>query len=79
MITEETTVSTELVAHMKNTIYNIIISEFIAYSNDEVKSKIANLINEEMESIRYALLNEHANVVLLRERYKIYENLRKEL
>ena len=76
---EKTTVSTELVAHLKNTIYNIIISEFITYSNDEVKSKITNLINEEMESIRYALLSEHANVVQLREKHKIYENLRKEL
>jgi hypothetical protein len=79
MITEETTVSTELIAQMTNMIYSIIISEFIAYSNDEVKSKIANLINEEMESIRYALLNEHADIALLRERHKIYENLRKEL
>jgi hypothetical protein len=79
MIIEENTVSTELVAHLKNAIYSIIISEFITYSNDEVKSKIINLINEEMESIKYALLNEHANIVLLRERYKIYENLRKEL
>jgi hypothetical protein len=79
MIAEETKVSTELVDNLKNTIYNIIISEFITYSNDEVKSKIINLINMEMESIRYALLNENANVVLLRERYKIYENLRKEL
>jgi hypothetical protein len=79
MIAEETTVSTELVAHLKNMIYNIIISEFITYSNDEVKNKITNLINEEMESIRYALLSEHANVVQLREKHKIYENLRKEL
>ena len=79
MSIEKTTITEDSVAHLKNTIYNIIISEFITYSNDEVKSKIANLINEEMESIRYALLNEHANVVLLRERYKIYENLRKEL
>ena len=45
MIAEETKVSTELVDNLKNTIYNIIISEFITYSNDEVKSKIINLIN----------------------------------
>jgi hypothetical protein len=79
MNTEKTTVSTELIAQMTNMIYSIIISEFIAYSNDETKNKIINLINEEMESIRYALLNEHADIDLLRERHKIYENLRKEL
>ncbi len=79
MITEENTVSTELVAHLKNMIYNNVISDLINYSNDEVKNKINIIINQEMESIRYALLNEHANVVLLREKHKIYENLRKEL
>ena len=79
MITEEKKITEDLAAHLKNMIYNIIISEFIIYSNDEVKSKIINLINEEMESIRYALLSEHANVDWLREKHKIYENLRKEL
>jgi hypothetical protein len=79
MNTEKTTVSTELIAQMTNMIYSIIISEFITYSNDEIKNKIINLINEEMESIRYALLSEHADIALLRERHKIYENLRKEL
>jgi hypothetical protein len=79
MSTEETKITEDLAAHLKNMIYNIIISEFITYSNDEVKSKIINLISEEMESIRYALLSEHANVVWLREKHKIYENLRKEL
>ena len=79
MNTEENTVSTELVAHLKSMIYNNIISEFVNYSSDEVKNKIDIIITEEMNNIRYALLSEHANVVLLRERYKIYENLKKEL
>lgn len=79
MITQENTVSTELVAHMKSMIYNNIISDFINYSGEEIKNKIDIIINQEMESIRYALLSEHANVVLLREKYKIYENLKKEL
>jgi hypothetical protein len=60
-------------------IYNNIISDFINYSNDEVKNKIDTIITEEMNNIRYSLLNEHANVVLLREKYKIYENLKKQL
>jgi hypothetical protein len=76
---EETTVSTELTAHLKSMIYNNIISEFANYSTDEVKNKINIIINTEMESIRYALLSEHANVAQLRERHKIYENLKKEL
>jgi hypothetical protein len=76
---EETTVSIELTAHLKSMIYNNIISEFANYSTDEVKNKINIIINTEMESIRYALLSEHANVVQLRERHKIYENLKKEL
>lgn len=79
MITEENKVSTELVAHMKSMIYNNIICEFINYSSDELKNKINIIISQEMESIRYALLSEHANVVVLREKYKIYENLKKEL
>jgi hypothetical protein len=79
MNTEENTVSTELVAHLKSMIYNNIISEFVNYSSDEVKNKIDIIITEEMNNIRYALLSEHANVVLLRERHKIYENLKKEL
>lgn len=79
MITQENTVSAELVAHMKTMIYNNIISDFINYSNDEVKNKIDTIITEEMNNIRYSLLNEHANVVLLREKYKIYENLKKQL
>jgi hypothetical protein len=79
MITQENTVSTELVAHMKSMIYNNIISDFINYSGEEIKNKIDIIISQEMESIRYALLSEHANVVLLREKYKIYENLKKEL
>jgi hypothetical protein len=79
MIIEENTVSTELVAHMKSMIYNNIISDLINYSTDEVKNKINIIINQEMENIRYALLSEHANVVLLREKHKIYENLKKEL
>jgi hypothetical protein len=79
MNTEENTVSTELVAHLKCMIYNNIISEFVNYSSEEVKNKIDIIITEEMSNIRYALLSEHANVVLLRERYKIYENLKKEL
>jgi hypothetical protein len=79
MITQENTVSAELVAHMKTMIYNNIISDFINYSNDEVKNKIDTIITEEMNNIRYALLSEHANVVLLREKYKIYENLKKQL
>lgn len=79
MITEETQVSTEVVAHLRNSIYSYIISDFIAYSNEEVKQKINGTIENEMESIKYALLNEHANIVLLREKYKIYEQLKKEL
>jgi len=79
MNTEENTVSTELVAHLKSMIYSNIISEFVNYSSDEVKNKIDIIITEEMNNIRYALLSEHANVVLLRERHKIYENLKKEL
>lgn len=79
MITEENKVSTELVAQMKSTIYSNIICEFINYSSDELKNKINIIISQEMESIRYALLSEHSNVVLLREKYKIYENLKKEL
>lgn len=79
MIAEENKVSTELVAHMKSMIYNNIICEFINYSSDELKNKINIIIGQEMESIKYALLSEHSNVVLLRERYKIYENLKKEL
>lgn len=79
MIAEENKVSTELVAHIKSMIYNNIISEFINYSNDEVKNKINIIITQEMDSIRYALLSEHANVVILREKYKVYENLKKEL
>lgn len=79
MIAEENKVSTELVAHMKSMIYNNIICEFINYSSDELKNKINIIISQEMESIKYALLSEHSNVVLLREKYKIYENLKKEL
>lgn len=79
MIAEENKVSTELVAHIKSMIYNNIISEFINYSNDEIKNKINIIITQEMDSIRYALLSEHANVVILREKYKVYENLKKEL
>ena len=79
MITEENKVSTEVVAHLRNSIYSYIISDFIAYSNEEVKQKINGTIENEMESIKYALLNEHANIVLLREKYKIYEQLKKEL
>ena len=79
MIAEENKVSTELVAHIKSMIYNNIISDFINYSNDEVKNKIDIIITQEMDSIRYALLSEHANVVILREKYKVYENLKKEL
>lgn len=79
MIAEENKVSTELVAHMKSMIYNNIICEFINYSSDELKNKIDIIISQEMESIKYALLNEHSNVNLLREKYRIYENLKKEL
>lgn len=79
MIAEENKVSTELVAHIKSMIYSNIISEFINYSNDEIKNKINIIITQEMDSIRYALLSEHANVVILREKYKVYENLKKEL
>jgi hypothetical protein len=79
MIAEENKVSTELVAHMKSMIYNNIICEFINYSSDELKNKVSIIISQEMESIKYALLSEHSNVVLLREKYKIYENLKKEL
>ena len=79
MIAEENKVSTEVVAHLRNSIYSYIISDFIAYSNEEVKQKINGTIENEMESIKYALLNEHSNIVLLREKYKIYEQLKKEL
>ena len=79
MNTQQNTVPTELVAHLKSMIYNNVISDLINYSNDEVKNKINIIINQEMESIRYGLLSEHANVVQLREKHKIYENLRKEL
>lgn len=79
MIAEENKVSTELVAHMKSMIYNNIICEFINYSSDELKNKINIIVSQEMESIKYALLSEHSNVVLLREKYKVYENLKKEL
>jgi hypothetical protein len=79
MIAEESKVSTELVAHMKSMIYNNIICEFINYSSDELKNKINIIVSQEMESIKYALLSEHSNVVLLREKYKVYENLKKEL
>jgi hypothetical protein len=51
----------------------------INYTTDEVKNKINIIISQEMDNIRYALLSEHANVVLLREKHKIYENLKKEL
>jgi hypothetical protein len=44
-----------------------------------LKNKINIIVSQEMESIRYALLSEHANVTILREKYKIYENLKKEL
>jgi hypothetical protein len=70
---------TELIANLKNQIYSNIISEFINYSSDELKNKINIIISQEMDSIRYALLSEHANVVILRQKYKIYENLKKEL
>lgn len=79
MIVEENKVSTESVAQMKSMIYNNIISEFIDYSSDEVKDKINIIVSQEMDSIRYALLSEHANVTILREKYKIYENLKKKL
>lgn len=79
MITQENKVSTELVAHMKSMIYNNIIQDFINFSNQEVIRNIDNIINQEMENIKHALLSDHANVVLLREKYKIYENLKKEL
>lgn len=79
MIAEENKVSTESVAQMKSMIYNNIISEFIDYSSDEVKNKINIIVSQEMDSIRYALLSEHANVNILREKYKIYENLKKKL
>ena len=79
MISEENKVSTELVAHMNSMIYNNIICEFINYSSDELKNKINIIISQEMESIRYALFSEHANVTILRQKYKIYENLKKEL
>ena len=79
MITQENKLPTEFVAQMKSTIYNNIMSDFISYSNDEVKNKINIIITQEMDSIRYALLSEHADVTILREKYKIYENLKKEL
>ena len=46
MITEETQVSTEVVAHLRNSIYSYIISDFIAYSNEEVKQKINGTKNK---------------------------------
>jgi len=70
---------TELIANLKNQIYSNIISDFINYSDDDIKNKINIIITQEMDSIRYALLSEHANVVILRQKYKIYENLKKEL
>ena len=70
---------TELTANLKNQIYNNIISDFINYSDDDIKNKIKIIISEEMESIKYALLSEHADVTILRQKYKIYENLKKEL
>jgi hypothetical protein len=79
MIAEENRASTELVAQLKSMIYNNIIEDFIDYSGNEVKSKINIIIDEQMKSIRYALLSEHANLVILREKYKIYENLKKKL
>jgi hypothetical protein len=79
MIAEENRASTELVAQLKSMIYNNIIEDFIDYSSNEVKSKINIIIDEQMKSIRYALLSEHANLVILREKYKIYENLKKKL
>ena len=79
MIAEENKVPTEFVAQMKSMIYNNIMCEFINYSSDEVKNKINIIVSQEMDSIRYALLSEHANVTILREKYKIYENLKKEL
>jgi hypothetical protein len=79
MIAEENKLPTEFVAQMKSTIYSNIICEFINYSSDELKNKINIIVSQEMESIRYALLSEHANVTILREKYKIYENLKKEL
>ena len=79
MISEENKVPTEFVAHMKSMIYNNIICEFINYSSDELKNKINIIISQEMESIKYALLSEHADVTILRQKYKIYENLKKEL
>lgn len=79
MIAEENKVSTEFVAQMKSVIYNNIISDFVSYSSDEVKDKINIIVSQEMDNIRYALLSEHANVTILREKYKIYENLKKEL
>ena len=64
MIAEENRASTELVAQLKSMIYNNIIEDFIDYSGNEVKSKINIIIDEQMKSIRYALLSEHANLVI---------------
>ena len=79
MIAEENKVSTELVAHLKTMVYSSIIHDFIDFSSEEVIDKINTIIEQEMESIRYAMLSEHANVTQLREKHKIYETLRKQL
>jgi len=79
MIEVENKVSSELIAHLKTVIYRHCIDDFIAFSSDEIKSKIKDSIDEQMNTIRYSLLSEHANVVVLREKYKILESLKKEL
>lgn len=79
MITQENKMPTELVAHLKTMVYSSIINDFIDFSSEEVINKINNIIDQEMESIRYAMLSEHANVIQLREKYKIYETLKKQL
>ena len=79
MIAEENKVSTELVAHLKTMVYSSIIHDFIDFSSEEVIDKINTIIEQEMESIRYAMLSEHANVIQLREKHKIYETLKKQL
>lgn len=79
MIELENKVSSELIAHLKTIVYRNCVEDFIAYSSDEVKSKIREIIDEQMNTIRHALVSEHANVVILREKYKILENLKKDL
>lgn len=77
MIKVENKASSELINNLKVMIYRNCIDDFIAFSNDEVKNRVTYVIDEQMNAIRYALVNENSDVIVLREKYKILENLKK--